>query len=305
MTGEEHVSVIIPTYYRNERLAEAIESVLRQDYPTRILVVDDSGENHAESVASKYPEIKYIALERNRGQNTALNKGLQEASGKYIQFLDDDDILLEGKLREQIDILEDNSETGVVYCGKKYVSGEESLPSEDERGEVLKRCLTFSLNCCVTSTMLIRKRLIDSLGPLPTPPGSTDTHMKILFASQTKFDFVNKALVLKREDTANSVSASWNAVKGTWLAIDWHKEIYEEFEKDVLNTARSAAAWRAGKYLLENNRWSVRGVYYYWYSFWRDPNPTIGKYAMILLSLFGRPGKHILENIDEMLTDQD
>jgi glycosyltransferase involved in cell wall biosynthesis len=128
MTGDEHVSVIIPTYYRNGRLTEAIESVLRQDYPTCIIVVDDSGENHAESVTSKYPEVEYIALDRNRGQNTALNKGLQEASGKYIQFLDDDDILLEGKLKRQIDVFKNDSETGVVYCGQKYVSGEELLP---------------------------------------------------------------------------------------------------------------------------------------------------------------------------------
>jgi GT2 family glycosyltransferase len=49
MTREEHVSVINPTYYRNERLAEAIESVLRQNYLTRVFIIDDSGENHAES----------------------------------------------------------------------------------------------------------------------------------------------------------------------------------------------------------------------------------------------------------------
>jgi len=54
MTREERVSVINPTYYRNERLAEAIESVLRQNYLTRIFITNDSGENHAESVTSKY-----------------------------------------------------------------------------------------------------------------------------------------------------------------------------------------------------------------------------------------------------------
>lgn len=59
----ESVSVIIPTYFRNENLKQAIESCIQQDFGSvEIIVVDDSGEEYAQPVVSDYDNVEYIAL---------------------------------------------------------------------------------------------------------------------------------------------------------------------------------------------------------------------------------------------------
>ncbi|OYR41434.1 hypothetical protein DJ75_14110 [Halorubrum sp. Eb13] len=61
------ISVIITTYYRNELLTEAIESILAQEYePVELIVVDDSGVGHAEPVTERYDEVKGIAKEKTK-----------------------------------------------------------------------------------------------------------------------------------------------------------------------------------------------------------------------------------------------
>jgi glycosyltransferase involved in cell wall biosynthesis len=108
------VSVVIPTYYRNDGLRRAIESALSQTYdPVEVIVVDDSGERYAEPVAREY-DVTYIAHEENLGGNPARNTGIKAASGEYIQLLDDDDRLLPEKLERQIPALEADPSVGVV-----------------------------------------------------------------------------------------------------------------------------------------------------------------------------------------------
>lgn len=92
------VSIIIPTYFRNEVLVEAIRSANSQTYEnTEILIVDDSGTGHAESVIPSSVDCNYIKLQRNRGANNARKIGLTQANGELVQFLDDDDLLKKKK----------------------------------------------------------------------------------------------------------------------------------------------------------------------------------------------------------------
>jgi len=72
------ISIIIPTYYRNDVLPEAIESVLDQNYePTEVIVVDDSGEGNAEPVIAEYDEVRGIIREENGNWKAALTTGIE------------------------------------------------------------------------------------------------------------------------------------------------------------------------------------------------------------------------------------
>jgi len=166
------VSVVIPTYYRNDRLRGAIESVADQDQPTEIIVVDDSGEGHAAPVVEAF-DLTYLALDRNRGSNPARTMGAERASGAFVQFLDDDDRLLPGKLARQVDLLE-SMEAGVAYCGMTYEDGQTVLPDPAVRGDVLDAALAFAMSPCVTSTMLTDREVLDEVLPLPDRPGGDD-----------------------------------------------------------------------------------------------------------------------------------
>jgi len=122
------VSIIIPTYKRSEYIERTIESVLKQSYKNiEIIIVDDNNpetyyREETEKIMKKYRKyknIKYIKHEKNMNGCAARNTGLEHANGKYICFLDDDDIIYPNKIKEQVEFLESNPKYGAVYCYRK------------------------------------------------------------------------------------------------------------------------------------------------------------------------------------------
>jgi len=105
------VSVIIPTYNRPESLKEAIESVLRQEYDCfEIIVINDGGIDVQGLINGLNTEnkIRYISHKENRGLAAARNTGIRIANGKYIAYLDDDDIFYSSHLDVLVNSLESN-----------------------------------------------------------------------------------------------------------------------------------------------------------------------------------------------------
>ena len=114
------VSVVIPTYNRAELLKEAINSVLSQegldeDFAIEVIVVDDASVDATSEIVIQYPQVKYIRLAKNSGVSCALNAGIKASAGKYVAFLDDDDLFLSCRLKSHIPFMEAHPELGVVY----------------------------------------------------------------------------------------------------------------------------------------------------------------------------------------------
>lgn len=109
------VSVIIPAYNSAKTIERTIESVLIQDYPNiEIIVVNDGSSDDTELVLEKHRDrIKYF-YQDNAGVSFARNLGFEKSSGDYIQYLDADDLLAEGKISKQIQAIEEN-EADVAY----------------------------------------------------------------------------------------------------------------------------------------------------------------------------------------------
>lgn len=99
------VSVIMPTYNRISMLEEALASIFSQEFhgTIEIIVVDDNSQDGtSEIVSQKYPSVHLISLEQNAGAYVARNRALLEAKGKYIAFLDSDDLWETNYLKTQI-----------------------------------------------------------------------------------------------------------------------------------------------------------------------------------------------------------
>lgn len=110
-------SVIITTYNRAHLVGDAIDSVLKQTFiDFELIVVDDGSADNTEQVVGSYidPRLKYIK-QPNQGLPAARNTGIQAATGEYISFLDDDDIILPEKLALQVATLDSDPEIGLVY----------------------------------------------------------------------------------------------------------------------------------------------------------------------------------------------
>lgn len=111
------VSVIVPTYKRTDFLKLTLQSILKQTFQDfEIIVVDDGTPNDDNLILCKtFDKIKYIKIENSGGPAKPRNVGICEAKGKYIAFVDDDDLWLPTKLEKQVAILENNPDFGLVH----------------------------------------------------------------------------------------------------------------------------------------------------------------------------------------------
>lgn len=288
MADEDLVSIIIPTYYRNEFLEDCLEAATSQTYTNiEIIVVDDSGESNASDVVNSFSSVEYIPLDENKGPNAARNTGIKHASGKYIQLLDDDDIIYPNKISAQVEVFERSADIGVVYCGADTGGANNSNPIPAGKGNVLRLALQLAIPACTTSAMLIRRDLIDDIFPLPDTPGADDTYWKIEFAQRAEFDFVDEKLIKKRMPEDRRVE-SYGAVEGTWEILTKYNHLYEQFEDSVRNTAKSRAMEREARYLIMNHWYSTRAIILFAKSLYTHPEPTKMHYIRFIISLFGR-----------------
>lgn len=137
------ISIIIPTYKRPDRLDRAINSCLNQTYSnTEIIVVDDNNDEdeyriETEALMTQYASdnrVRYIKHKANSNGSVARNTGIQNSTGDYITFLDDDDVMYSTKLEKQAKALNNlGEEYGVVCCGVEIV--------EEDSGRVMKRVI--------------------------------------------------------------------------------------------------------------------------------------------------------------------
>lgn len=107
------VSVIIPSYNTSDTLKYAIESIINQTYDSfEILITDDnSKQEHYSSLvtlANQYSQVKLFRLEENSGPAVARNRSIRQAEGRFIAFLDADDLWEPTKLEEQVKFMLEN-----------------------------------------------------------------------------------------------------------------------------------------------------------------------------------------------------
>lgn len=110
------VSVVMPAYNAEKYIEQAIQSVLLQDVPSELLIIDDCSTDHTAQIAGRYADGERVILFRNdtnQGAAESRNTGIRHARGQYIAFLDADDWWEEGKLYAQCRRLQ---ETGMVLC---------------------------------------------------------------------------------------------------------------------------------------------------------------------------------------------
>jgi glycosyltransferase involved in cell wall biosynthesis len=111
------VSILIPTFNRRRYLSQALTSALRQTYPNiEVIVINDGGEDIDDIVRSFADDrVVFINRAKNRGKAYSLNEALARAKGKYITYLDDDDIYYPCHVEILANTLEANLQYGAAY----------------------------------------------------------------------------------------------------------------------------------------------------------------------------------------------
>ncbi|MFC2023597.1 glycosyltransferase [Chloroflexota bacterium] len=213
------VSIIIPSYNCRAWVCEAIDSALAQTYPAcEVIVVDDGSTDGTQALLTeKYDDRIRYYCQRNRGLAGARNTGLSLAKGKYVQFLDSDDILLSEKVAVQVGFLEDAPEYSVAYSDFSYFSddrpGVRRLPESSKyRDRYCSGDIRHSLlegNYLVCHAALARLADVRDVGGFDeTLSGCADYDLWLRMAYQgCWFACTDQVLVLYRQ-TSGSMSSN-------------------------------------------------------------------------------------------------
>jgi glycosyltransferase involved in cell wall biosynthesis len=135
-SNDQHqVSVVIPTYNRADYICETIDSVFagNEGLNIEILVVDDGSTDSTLDVLKRYNGRIVLLTQENQGAPAARNRGFAESSGRYVKFLDSDDLLEPGIIKEQYEHLESTG-ADVSYGDWRYFGD----PGDARNGQVVK-----------------------------------------------------------------------------------------------------------------------------------------------------------------------
>lgn len=124
------VSVVIPTFNRNQDVVRAIRSIAGEDIPYEVIVVDDGSTDSTPDRIRELgdPRVRCVANYRKKGVAGARNTGLLESSAHFVAFLDDDDLFLPGHLTAACRLLEAEPEVGLVFGTARYLQGDTEVP---------------------------------------------------------------------------------------------------------------------------------------------------------------------------------
>lgn len=279
------VSVITPTYNCGKYLGETIDSVLSQTYSDiELLLVDDCSTDGTKDVVAHYLKsnrIKYFLQKNNIGQAAARNIGLANATGKYVAYLDADDIWHPMKLEKQINLMQ---KTKANVCYSKSHNIDEAghfLEAYDalydrigymlpRRGKVTK--YLFYDNFVPFSSVLVEKSLLSEVGGSNQKYRRADDWELLLRLSvKGVFDFVPERLIYYRCSRKGQLSADPKArfeaqMKIASSFIDKYPGVLTDSEIKKANAHRLSEY----AYAISENH-PLRSIKYYLSSLKVDP----------------------------------
>ena len=216
----DKISIIVPVYNAENFIATTINSVMAQTYTDwELLLVDDlSGDRSCDIIKGfKDERIHLYRQDENKGAYAARNRGLSEAEGRYIAFLDADDLWEPEKLEHELEFMKEKN-AGFVFTGYEFADEEGK-----GNGSVVRVPKTLPYKRALhnttifTSTVMIDRNIIpDDLIRMPhIKSEDTATWWTILKAGHTAYG-LNENLVKYRRFSGTLSSNKFEAIRRIW-----------------------------------------------------------------------------------------
>lgn len=221
---QDLVSIVTPVYHAQDYIVQMLDSVFAQDYECweHILVVDgpdDPTTPRIREYMEKNPQanIKLVIQETNQGAAHARNRGVEEARGRYIAYIDADDIWREDKLSAQLAFMERN---GAAFCFSGYEFGDENAKGT---GKIVRVPETISYKQALKNTTIFTSTVIFDTAQIPKEEirmpimKSEDTALwwKILRSGRLAYG-LDENLVTYRRPAKSLSSNKLEAVRRIW-----------------------------------------------------------------------------------------
>ncbi|MBQ8822381.1 MAG: glycosyltransferase family 2 protein [Lachnospiraceae bacterium] len=221
---QDLVSIVTPVYCAQDYIEETLNSVVAQSYPhlEHILVVDGAQDPtipYIRQYMEKHPQarIRLVVQETNQGAAHARNRGVEEAMGRYIAYIDADDVWRPDKLAKQLEFME---KTGAGFCFSSYEFGDENAKGT---GKVVRVPETISYRQALKNTTIFTSTVVFDTERIPKEEirmpiiKSEDTALwwKILRAGRQAHG-LDENLVTYRRPAKSLSSNKLEAVRRIW-----------------------------------------------------------------------------------------
>lgn len=204
------VSVIIPAYNAERFIRQTLDSVKNQTFRDfEVLVVDDGSTDETAKIVESYSDPVFCLRKTNGGVSSARNYGIEKARGKYIAFLDADDVWMPEKLEKQVALLESNPDVGLCYTAAIVVdeNSNEKGRIEAKKYDDATEGLLLNMNILILSSSFVRKDIVLQTGGFDSEFSTcADKDYWLRLSLLTKFAPVNEFLV-KYRDVSGSMSS--------------------------------------------------------------------------------------------------
>jgi glycosyltransferase involved in cell wall biosynthesis len=204
------VSVILPTYNRGWILTEAIDSVLAQDYKEyELIVVDDGSTDNTREILDAYGQDIFVLRQANKGVSAARNRGIAEAKGQLVAFLDSDDLWLPRKLSRQIDYFNLNPDTVINQTEEIWMRNGVRVNPKDRHRKPSGMIFELSLGLCLVSpsAVMIQKTLFDAVGAFDENlPACEDYDLWLRISCRYPVHLIDTPLIIKRGGHGDQLS---------------------------------------------------------------------------------------------------
>ncbi len=225
---DELVSVIMPSYNTAKFISETIDSVLTQTYTNwELIIVDDCSTDNTDEVVKSFlsdDRIKYIKNEKNSGAAFSRNRALCEAKGKWIAFLDSDDLWLPEKLEKQIEFMEKND---YHFSYTNYIEIDEESKTNGKRVTGPKKITKYGMyNYCWMGCLTVMYDA-ETIGLIQIADikKNNDYAMWLKVCKKADCYLLDEVLAKYRKRSGSISNHSYRAL------VQWHYRLFREVEK--------------------------------------------------------------------------
>lgn len=218
------VSIVVPVYNAANYIENTIEMVCRQTYKDwELILVDDASRDESAQIIENYVKnqgkrIRLIRKKVNQGAAEARNTGIDASSGRYIAFLDADDVWDPEKLEKQVAYME---RTGAAFCFHAYEFGDENanptgkivhVPEKLKYKQALSRTIIFT-----TTVMFDTEKIDMEIIHMPNVPSEdTATWWRILKSGYEAYG-LDENLAIYRRPARSLSSNKLEAIRRIWF----------------------------------------------------------------------------------------
>ncbi|MEO0517164.1 MAG: glycosyltransferase [Cyanobacteria bacterium P01_A01_bin.116] len=259
------ISVIIPNYNRASVVGATIQNMLNQTLPPKeIIVVDDGSIDNSVEVIRSFGSRVCLIEQANQGPGAARNRGLEVASGEFIQFMDSDDLSSLNKLEVQMAVLQQTRADfayspwvrtaikGKQLCFRSPVLQGEALPVE-------KTMLEWQLGnwCAIFQSFLFRRSVLDAAGRYRTDMKIAEDgeYLVRILLTGAQPAFTDECLVFYRTDGEDQLTENARTRKSQAEDLTKYFELIGEALVDNFSTMHPSTLREAALQLYRHNQY--------------------------------------------------